>query len=177
MLNLLTAALCWQALPIDRCRTVLVTEFGGAVRLAGNQPDSRGTLFQYNLGAFRNLSPKAGVGLTLFGTWSESARTAGLAPRVRLWAGRRLSFDVAPGLIVFQGGSRNLGFNGHLAANLGPHLSITSTLQMTDWSSRHFERKEWFVGARLNGKAGTIAGLATPVAAFLAYVAFFAPRE
>ena len=153
--------------------TALLTEFGASLLLSSNQPDRRHTLFQYGLGAVRNVSRRIGIGGAILGTWSEGAVSVGVGPRLRYWASPKVSFDLAPGLIVFQGGSRNLGFNAQLAANYGAHLSLATTLQMTDESYRHFRRVEWFAGARLNGKVGTVAGIATPILVFLGYLALY----
>ena len=168
---------CWQPGPSSRCGAFALTEFGGGLLIAGNQPDHRWALFQYGLGAVKNVSDRVGLGGAVFATYSEEAITVGVAPRFRYWAAPKLSFDLAPGLIVFQGGSRNLGLNAQAAANFGPHVSLTSTLQMTNRDFRHFERAEWFAGVRLNGRVGTITGLATPVLTILAYLVFFAPRS
>ena len=168
---------CWQPGPRSQCRTFALTEFGAGLLVAGNQPDNRWALFQYGLGAVRNVSDKVGLGGAAFATYSEEAITVGLAPRLRYWVSTGLSFDVAPGLIVFQGGSRNLGLNAQVAVNFGPYVSATSTLQLTNRDFRHFARAEWFTGVRLNGTPGAITGLFTPVVTILTYLAFFAPRS
>ena len=168
---------CYQAAPLSRCSLSLVTEFGGGLRLAASQPDSRSSLFQWNLGAVKNVAPGAGIGAAAFFTWSESAYTIGIAPRFRYWATPVLSFDVAPGLIVFQGGSRNLGFNGTLSANYGPHVSATTTVQVTNTGvfehGRQLRQVEWYAGVRLNGKVGTVSGIAAPILTFLGYLILY----
>ena len=168
---------CWQPAPKYACGTFALTEFGSGLLIAGNQPDNRWALFQYGIGAVTNVADNMGVGGAVFATYSEEAITVGIAPRFRIWAAPSLSFDAAPGLIVFQGGSRNLGFNGQLGVNFGPYVSFQTTLQLTDRDYRHFARAEWFAGVRLNGTVGTATGLAVPVLTILTYLAFFAPRS
>ena len=169
--------LCFQSAPLPRCGTSWVTEFGGGVLLSSNRSEAPATLFQWNLGAVKNLNPSAGIGGAAFFTWSESAFTVGAAPRLRYWVSPRVSFDLSPGLIVFQGGSRNLGFNGQLAANFGPHVALTTTLQVTNAGSfvnnRQLHRVDWFAGARLNGKVGAVTGILAPILTFFTYVALF----
>lgn len=85
-----------------------------------------------------------------------------------------VSFDLAPGLIVFQGGSRHLGFNGTLSANYGPHVSATTTVQATNTGvfehGRQLRQVEWYAGVRLNGKVGTVSGIAAPILTFLGFL-------
>jgi hypothetical protein len=167
-------SVCFQSAALPRCEAFVLTEFGGGVRVASNRADSRASLFQWNLGAMKNVSRKAAVGGSAFFTWSESDNAMGIQPRVRYWANPKLSFDVAPGLIVFQGGARLLGFNGVLAANLGPTVALTTTLQITDagefQGNRRLRRAEWFIGARLGGKVGAVTALAAPLLTFLTFL-------
>lgn len=169
--------LCFQSAPRPRCSAFLLTEFGAGVRLAADQNDSRATLFEWNLGAIKNVNPRIGIGGSGFFTWSEGFVTVGIQPRLRYWATPRLSIDLAPGLVILQGGARTLGFNGVLATNLGPSVALTTTVQTTDagvfQGNRRLNRTEWFVGARLGGKVGSVTGLAGPLLTFLAYVILY----
>jgi hypothetical protein len=168
---------CWQPAPKHACGTFALTEFGGGLLIAGNQPDNRWALFQYGLGAMANVSDHIGIGGVVLATYSEEIITVGIAPKFRIWVAPSVSFDAAPGLVVFQGGSRNLGFNGQVGVNVGPYVSFQTTLQLTNQDFRHFARAEWFAGLRFNGTVGTATGITVPVLTILTYLAFFAPRS
>lgn len=165
--------LCFQAKLRPACAGFVISEFGGSIRVASNHVEDIRSLFQWSLGAVKNVSSTTGIGGAALLTWSEGATAIGVGPRLRYWASYNVSFDLAPGLIVFQGGSRNLGFNGQLAVNLGPHVSLTTTLQTTDDGFRRYRRVGWYAGARLNGKAGAVSGIAAPILTFLGYLALF----
>ena len=170
--------LCFEPAPVSRCRAFLLTEFGGGVRLAGGgDEDRRGTLFQWNLGAMKNLGPRQALGGAAFFTWSESATSIGIAPRLRRWVSPRVSVDVAPGVIVFQGFDRLIGFNGQLGVNVGRHLAMTRRVQVTHdgrfEGNRSLHRVEWFAGARLNGVPGGVTGIAAPIVTFLFYALLY----
>jgi hypothetical protein len=169
---------CFESAPLPYCRNFLLTEFSGAVRVAANRDDARGTLFDWKLGAMRNAGARTALGGAVFLTWSESFLTAGVQPRLRIWADSKLSFDLAPGLIVFQGGSRNLGVHGQVAANYGRFVSLVGTLQVTDVGAfteagEKLRRSEWFLGARLSGRPGVVTGIAAPILTFIGYLVLY----
>jgi hypothetical protein len=169
---------CFESAPLPSCRNFLLTEFSATFRLASNRADSRGTLFDWKLGAMRNVGARTGLGGAVFLTWSETFLTAGVQPRLRIWADPKLSFDLAPGLIVFQGGSRNLGVHGQVAANYGRFVSLVGTLQVTDagaftQAGDKIRRSEWFLGARLSGRPGVVTGIAAPILTFIGYLVLY----
>ena len=67
-------------------------------------------------------------------------------------------------------------FNGVVAANLWSRAALTSTIQITrsgeSQDNRPLQRVEWFAGVQFNGRAGAMNGIAAPILALLAYLAW-----
>jgi hypothetical protein len=163
---------CFESQPLPRCRGFWVTEFGGGVRVSPTVPGSWRGLISWELGGMRNLSRKVAVGGTGFWTLTDQASSLGLRPRMRYWVGDAFSVDIAPGVILVERGRSGLGFSGQVSANVTPTLSLVTTVQSIRAVTYSYDtprpgRIDLFVGARLSGRAGAIAGVVAPLVPFL----------
>ena len=120
--------LCWSGKPMPECRTFLITELGVYARLDDDptQASDNPVYFTLDLGAMKNVSPVAAVGLTAFGGSGDGHARVGARFRYRRWLSPHTSVDLAPGLLFY--GSEDGGYT-HQA----PGLILGTTLNWRDW--------------------------------------------
>lgn len=92
--------LCWRAQPIERCRTMILTNFGGYI-VSGSQPlggDGASVRAVADYGVLVNVGARSAVGMSLFASLSRNGDfVLGPAVRYRRWLGSRQSIDLALG--------------------------------------------------------------------------------
>lgn len=91
-------AVSWRGGPIDRCRTMILTDFGAY--LVSGTPGGGGLNVRAvaDYGVLVNLDARSAIGGTLFASLSRNSEfVLGPAVRYRRWLGRSQSIDVALG--------------------------------------------------------------------------------
>jgi len=108
-------AFCRDPYPAPTCRSYLLFEYMGALRVAGTEVDRIGSdrdalrsWFAWDIGAMRNRSPSVSLGASLgIGGSADGVRVA-LRARRRQWLGHDMVFDLGAGPLMTnlqQGGS------------------------------------------------------------------------
>jgi hypothetical protein len=120
-----------------------------------------------------NRGPRGAVGVGVFGQIRHAREHyagllhvggdeigIGIRPRLRLWMTRAISFDLAPGLILFGSGA-GVGFGGHVALNLADYAAVTA--HVVSRPHAPIAQSSVFVGGRMGGAFGAIFGAFTLV--------------
>ncbi|HYI01539.1 hypothetical protein [Hyalangium sp.] len=161
---------CFRGGPLKRCRGFLLTEF--AAYMGPTTSYRRPPLnFIWEAGYMRNLEVhELAVGGALFVVNDEdSRRMLGLKPRLRTWLNPWLSFDVAPGLLLFglKHGTSFIpsypGFNGHVALNFADFAAVSAQLEVLPLTMRSNVNPEGievngFIGLRFGSYPGAAVG-------------------
>lgn len=178
----LSAQTCFNSRPLPRCRSFWITEVGLSARLDSHL-DTEGGSVTVELGYMVNAGARSAFGISGFFRGGEPVGGVGIRPRYRLWLGKSISLDVAPGIVLksTSGGQFTLksgGFSGQLALNIAPGIGLVGQVDQVRLDSTAFQNTfpdgkttdvAWYAGGRLSGGAG-VAG----ILAFLALGALVA---
>jgi hypothetical protein len=161
---------CFRGGPLERCQGFLLTEFAAYIgpTTSYRRPPMN---FIWEAGYMRNLDVHdMAVGGTLFVVNDEEPRRMlGLKPRLRTWLKPWLSFDVAPGVLLF-GLQHRTGFipsypafSGHVALNFADFAAVSAQLEvlpLTMTSNVNPEGIEVnaFIGLRFGSYPGAAVG-------------------
>jgi hypothetical protein len=90
--------LCWHARPIEHCRAMILTNFGGY--LVSGPASGPGAVADW--GVLVNVSARAALGASLFASQTRYGFLLGPAVRYRRWLGPNQSIDFALGTPLFS---------------------------------------------------------------------------
>ena len=163
----LNAQSCFTGHPIPQCRSFWITEAGFSARL-DQRGDTGGLSATLELGYMVNAGARSAFGISGFLRGGEPVGGIGIRPRYRLWLGKTVSLDVAPGIVLktLSGGQftvKSGGFSGQVALNITPGLGLVgqvdqvrldTTAIQNPFASGKTTDVAWYAGARLSGGAG-----------------------
>ena len=92
---------CWRARPQERCRVIILTNFGGYVQSRAAQGETHFRAMT-DWGALAHVGPRDAVGVSFFASLDADAFVLGPAVRYRRWIGPDQSVDIALGTPVLS---------------------------------------------------------------------------
>jgi hypothetical protein len=145
-----------------------LTEFGVAARVAENRISEVGALLTWELGWMVNRGAKSAFGVAAFAELGAlEVGVVGIRPRLRIWLSGSTSLDIAPGVGLLRSESPAKSFSGHVALNLADYSAVTAHVVVLPSGARNYYRTPHvavFAGGRLGSTAGSVVGIALPVA-------------
>lgn len=163
---------CFRGRPRPTCDNFWLTELG----FAKSMTNDSASLYTWELGRMVNRGTSHALGVGVFlqgrlweGNFSDPQYAImqytpprhefafGIRPRLRLWMNPTISFDLAPGIILFGSGA-GVGFGGHVGLNFGDYIAVTAHVV-----ARPHTRPGVFVGGRMGSAFGAIFGAFTLV--------------
>jgi hypothetical protein len=171
----LSGQVCFRGRPEPECGSFFITEIGFAIRLT-QEPLDEG-LVSADLGYMVNLSDDWAVGGTLYAAFEDftdpmpDARV-GAKARIRRWFKPWLSFDVAPGIMRYNGGQggEELALTSQFSLSFRDQLVLT-----TQFDYLHYKGNKvlaWYAGLRFGSQPAVAVAL---LSVLIAGVAASAP--
>ena len=176
--------------PLAGCSSFLITEFGIFYDLDKPSDETSLQLAAWEFGCMVNANKRSAIGGTVFivKDLDDAASWFGLRARYRYWLSRRISLDIAPGILLkgWKTEFRFPSFSCQTGLNLNSWLAITGQVDIISWKKSEYvptlqngwtqyawqertvTKPEWYLGLKLGTPKG--AGIGTAVAVIAAAI-------
>jgi hypothetical protein len=144
---------CFHPRPIARCSWFSVTEAGVALSVPSDEDPN----LTFQAGALANVGPRSAVGGVLVGAVFQNDVRLGVRARYRRWLTDRLTLDVAPGILLYNGTftADSPGFTGEVALGYADWIALTAQLDVVPFEFGTETRG--FFGVKIGSYPGAAA--------------------
>jgi len=160
---------CFRGKPLPECQSFWIIETGAQYRFGLPETHQRWyetLMYSYELGLMFNRSTPHAIGGALFFDYDDYENNlqrhniqVGIRPRYRRWLVRKLSLDIAPGLILTGSKIENPVFSGEVMVNISDLGALTFRLDMRN------RRAIVYSGIKFCSYPGLVVGIAGPIIA------------
>jgi hypothetical protein len=144
---------CFHPRPIARCSWFSVTEAGVALSVPSDEDPN----LTFQAGALANVGSRSAIGGVLVGAVFQNDVRLGVRARYRHWLTDRLSLDIAPGVLLYNGAfmADSPGFTGELALGYADWIALTAQLDVVPFEFSTETRG--FFGVKIGSYPGAAA--------------------
>lgn len=173
--------LCFKGAPGTNCNSFMITEFG---LLKDKNTDVARFLFE--IGWMNNINKSYAAGGALsFSSQNTRWRALliGIKPRLRIWLYRRLSLEIAPGILFYDydnpmnksGLQPQLpAFTGHVGLNLADWIMLALQYENIKLEDPYFLDQRWAISERRDAQWSIVTKFGSYTGAILGPVAVLA---
>ena len=146
--------------PIPETKAFIISQIGLlAYTNAGTSSFTKGdAILTGDFGFMRNVSRRVAVGANVYLGGDDYRFRLGPKARVRYWASRIVSVDVAPGLFLGHEWGEFPGFVGEVSVNFDDILMLSAELETIGVRSQGVEQRDTslYLGGKIGGPPGLI---------------------